>query len=298
MNIVEIAEKYFKVNKQGNGTYRLSTPDGKFDTVVLWEATNSYHRFSTGYSGGPFQFLKYIVGLNDDEIKEEYGESFVENALVKALTESHFSKSDTGYTLQDVVFELGYNEYIKSRNISKETAEYFNLEVSDKDVIIPLYDRNKRRIGSLVRNHNPKVKGDRYRTMLIGSNEKPCVWSFSELYKIQANSIIILVEGAWSVMRIHQVIKPLIPNILPIATLGTNIHDELKQYIYDYPIISILDDDEGGNHVHNILQQWKKEKINVKTYIPTFSIVSKVSSSYVDDISDKMLIELFRKIIN
>lgn len=296
MNIVQIAKQYFKLDYKGNGVYQISSPTGELDSVVLWEKTNSYRRFSIAKSGGVREFLKYIVKLTDNEIEAEYGDIGEDN-LTKSLRTYRHAKEDTGLSLSDVVFKRGYNQYIESRMISEETASYFNLEINNQDVAIPLYDSERRRVGSLYRNSSPEVKGDRYRTLLVNNTEKPCCWSFIELHKVKRDSVIVLVEGAWSAMRIHQVIKPKVPNIIPLATLGTNLTAELKDFLHEFPIISIIDDDTGGAKVVQSLDKWKSEKMKVESYIPTWKRLSLCEqSSYVDDLSDKSLLKLFAKI--
>jgi len=294
MNIVTIAKQYFKLEDKGNGIFQIVNPTGQFDSVVLWEHTNSYRRFSKSVSGGVKEFLKYIVGMSESEIQSEYGDIGDDN-LVKSLRHFDKTKMDTGYSLQDIIYTEGYNQYIQSRMISEETAKYYHLEVNGHDAIIPLYDNQFKRVGSLYRNSSPLIKGDRYRTQLAGTNEKPCVWPFTELKKLKRNSVIVLVEGAWSVMRVHQVIGVYLPNILPLATLGTNISEELKDYLYDFPIISILDDDTGGKHVADTLIKWKRK--NIEIYNPYFgSLLQSNQSSYIDDLDDKKLLSLFRVI--
>lgn len=297
MNIVEIAKQYFKLHDKGNGIYEISTPDGQFDSVVLWEKTNSYRRFSIAKSGGIKEFLKYIVGLNDSQISEEYGD-IAEDNLTRALRWYKRTKDDTGLSLSDVVFERGYNTYIESRMITQETADYFHLEINKNDVAIPLYSREQRRIGSLYRNSSPDCKGNRYRTILAGLADKPCCWSFLELNKLKSNSVIVLVEGAWSAMRIHQVIRPHIKNIVPIATLGTNLTDELRDYIYDFPVVSIIDEDTGGKTVIETLNKWKAKKMKIEYYMPSYKkLTMQEQSSYVDDLPDEKLKRLFYGIL-
>ena len=294
MNIVTIAKQYFQLEDKGNGIFQIVNPTGQFDSVVLWEHTNSYRRFSKSVSGGIKEFLKYIVGMSDSEIQSEYGD-IGDDSLVKSLRHFDRTKMDTGYSIQDIIYTEGYNQYIKSRMISEETAKYYHLEVNGHDAIIPLYDNQFKRVGSLYRNSSPLIKGDRYRTQLAGTNEKPCVWPFTELKKLKRNSVIVLVEGAWSVMRVHQVMGVYLPNILPLATLGTNISEELKDYLYDFPIISILDDDTGGKHVADTLIKWKRK--NIEIYNPYFgSLLQSNQSSYIDDLDDKKLLSLFRVI--
>lgn len=294
MNIVSIARQYFNLEDKGNGVFQIVNPTGEFDSVVLWEHTNSYRRFSISKSGGIKEFLRYVVGMPESQILEDYGD-IAEDNLTKALRSYTKIKSDTGYSLQDIIYTEGYNQYIESRMISKDTASYFGLEVNGQDAIIPLYDNTFQRVGSLYRHSSPQVKGDRYRTQLASNYEKPCVWPFTELKNLKGNSVVVLVEGAWSVMRIHQVIKPHLPNILPLATLGTNITEELKEYLYDFPIICILDDDSGGKHVADTLLKWHKKDIEI--YNPYFkSLLKSNQSSYIDDLTDKQLLSLFKEI--
>lgn len=294
MNIVTIAKQYFQLEDKGNGIFQIVNPTGQFDSVVLWEHTNSYRRFSKSVSGGVKEFLKYIVGMSESEIQSEYGD-IGDDSLVKSLRHFDRTKMDTGYSLQDIIYTEGYNQYIESRMISEDTAKYYHLEVNGHDAIIPLYDNQFKRVGSLYRNSSPLVKGDRYRTQLAGTNEKPCAWPFTELKKLKRDSVVVLVEGAWSAMRLHQVVVPYLPKLLPLATLGTNITQELKDYIYEFPIICLLDDDTGGKHVSETLIKWKRKDIEI--YNPYFSNLAQSNqSSYIDDLDDKKLLSLFRVI--
>jgi 5S rRNA maturation endonuclease (ribonuclease M5) len=109
---------------------------------------------------------------------------------------------------------------------------------------------------------------------------------------LSRDSVVVLVEGAWSVMRIHQVIKPLHPNIVPIATLGTWLTDELRTFLYDREILAILDADEGGNTVTSQLQRWSDQGIKVESYNVTLSN----EVAYVDDVTDAQLKRLFQGI--
>lgn len=290
MNIIEIAQEYYTIRPKGHGVYDIHMPSGELDSIVLWEETNSYFRYSTRKGGGPREFLQYVVGLSLEEISEKLGEEREVNPLLKVLNHKKNLRNDTGLAIQELVGEEGYNNYIKSRNISRETSDKFHLEVSGKDVIIPLDDIRGRRIGSLIRYNNPAHKGDRYRTFMAGTYEKPFCWPMNNIRNLQSDSIIILVEGAWSAMRLDQVIKPLFPRIVPLATLGTNLTEELRDYIYDFPIVAILDKDEGGNKVAETLLSWQKKRIKVESYEPKFP---DDTAAYVDDLSDEGLVELF-----
>lgn len=290
MNIIDVARQYFTLKIIGNGVYQIVNPTGKFDSVVLWEKTNSYHRFSNGKSGGVKEFLKYICGVNVDNMEFEDDK----NDILHILAPIKNNKENTDLSLLDVVADPVYNNYIQSRMINEITAKHYKLETYMQDVFIPLYDENKLRVGSIIRNGTAQSKTTRYKTHLIGAHKKPCCWRFPDLYEVNRNSVIVLVEGAWSVMRIHQVIKPIYPQVVPIATLGTTITDELKAYLGNNKIITILDDDAGGKHVETQMKQWSQTHKNIEIYIPSLPLErDKSNIIYVDDLSDKQLIKFF-----
>ena len=300
MNIIELAQEHFghSLFEKSPGIWNISPTTGSdFDSVVIWEETNSYYRFSTRKSGGPREFLKYIVGLEDDEIREILGnEEYESDSLLSFMLRENNrkKKNDTGYSTQDVVGTKGYNEYIASRNVSRETAEKYNFEIKDGNVYIPLYDIDGRRTGSIIRNTHTTRKDQRYTTHMIGNYEKPHMWPYSHLHQADTDTIIILVEGAWSVARISQVIGDKAINTLPMATLGTRLTEEMYKYLYEYPIIAIIDDDQGGEHVIEQLTDWRDRGMNVEFYVPK----GKDSSIplYVDDMNDDELKNLFNNI--
>lgn len=295
-NIIDIARQYFTVIGKTQNTYQIvdNTGNSRFDSVVLFADTNSYFRFSNRMGGGIYEFLKYIVGLDEDEL-EEYATNPIETNPVLTVFDQvkKSGKTDTGLSISEIVGVPGYNQYIKSRNINEITSEHFYLETVMGDVYIPLYNDNMLRVGSIVRNTKAKTKGERYRTYLVGKEEKPCCWRFLDLQYINKRSVIVLVEGAWSVMRIHQVIKPMMQNIIPIATLGTNLTADLYAYI-TCPVVSILDNDTGGENVARQLENWVQRGKKVESYIPELGNGNGVA--YVDDLSDDELIQLFTQI--
>lgn len=291
-NLVEIAREYFQLKEIGNDIYQVVTESGKFDSIVIWGGNNSYFRYSNRMGGGPREFLKYIVGLPDNEI--DVKEPTEADKLVAALRKTERVRMDTELSLQDVVGKPGYCTYIASRNISEETAAYYHLEIAGDNVHIPLYDEWNKRVGSIVRNAHAKSKGERYKTHLVGTNPKPCVWRFIDLANYRKlSTTIVLVEGAWSVMRIHQVLGDKL-DIIPVATLGTALTDELFQYLSNKKIICILDDDTGGKKVEKQLIEWQKVNKEIEIYVP--KIVKSDASAMVDDLSDDDLLTLFRKI--
>lgn len=298
MNIVEIAERYFPL-VQNNNTYRINRQDGKMDSVVIFPDTNSFCRFSLGKdgSGGVHHFLKTIVGLSENEIEEQYGGKVEPKELTLADVLQRGKRTNkvksTGLSLQDVAGKQSYSTYMNQRMINEYTASYFGLESDGDDVLIPLYNNKMRRVGSQRRFAKAKTKGDRYRTYMVGSHDKPCCWDMVSLQQLTPDSVVVFVEGAWSMMRIHQVVKPLFPNVLPICTLGATLQEELFAYTYSNQIIAIMDDDEGGKAMYASLSKWTKQGCKVETIYPK----CKGKTVYVDDLNDTMLIELFKQIM-
>ena len=68
----------------------------------------------------------------------------------------------------------------------------------------------------------------------------------------------------------------------------------------DFPIIAILDDDEGGNKVEKTLASWQSDGLKIEMYIPEFNTLINYASEscYVDDLDDDKLAGLFKFIEN
>lgn len=283
MDIVSLAEQYFTLKQKSDGVYEIVSQDGKYDSVVLWRDTNTYFRFSNRTGGGPREFLKYIIGVPDDQLPEQKV-SLGLSRLVKSGYQAH----DTGLSLQDVIGEPGYNNYIASRNISEATARFYRLEIKGEDIYFPLYDYNGKRIGSQVRHAHIKEKSERYRTYMVGNKKKPSAWPLTHLLTLQPESVIVLVEGAWSVMRIHQVCHDTFPNLVPLATLGTKIDENLLFMLNGFKIVSILDNDTGGGKVFQQITG------RVQSYLP----INTNGSPYPDELNDTELLNLVKFIEN
>ncbi len=292
MNIVNIASQYFNLKKNSHNTWSLE----EHDSVILFEETNTYHRFSNGETGDVYKFLRNIVGLTHDQAKEYYNDSAERKAsLLETLRRTQKVQKideDSGYEYHEFVGKPGYNQYIESRNISKTIAEFYNLEIDGDDVLFPLYDDNLKRIGSIKRFAHAKHKNDRYRTYILHGYDKPCCWDMRQLVNLTPNQIVVLVEGTWGVMRIKQVVGHL--PIVPIATMGTNIKPELFDYINRNRIIAILDDDTGGERYKKQLQMQR----NKGKMIQEVTLNNNGKNIYVDDLSDRQILKLFNNLLS
>lgn len=292
MNMISLVSEYYPLYHHNANNWRIAKDGEPLDSLVIFGNTNSWYRYSTQQSGGPKQFLTQIIGLSYSEANDIVGED-EDNTLLKFQSPTAH-EHHTGLSLRDVCGEPGYNKYINSRMISEDTAKYFGLEVDFVgNVYIPLYDTQKR-IGSLMRRTDTNEKHLKYRFLMCDGFVRPFCFDMPLLQERNGNSIVVLVEGCWSLMRIHQVVKPLYPNLLPIATIGTNLTEDLYSYIYDLPIYAILDDDEGGKTYTEQLNQWRNRGANIEILQPKDS---RGFSIYPDDLTDKQLKTLFNTIM-
>lgn len=290
-SIVDVASKYFTLKRNSQNSWII---DGdKFNSVVLFEDTNTYHRFSSGETGNIYKFLRNIVGLRHEDC-QEFEQGDVEQSLLEVLRKSLKSETKqerSGYDFEEFIGKVGYNAYMQSRNINIETAKYYNLEIDGPDVIFPLYDYKLHRVGSIRRFANAQNKADRYRTFLLHGHEKPCIWDFREIEKLSPDKIVVLVEGTWSAMRIKQVVGHL--PIIPLATMGAEIKLEVFDYIYESRIIAILDNDTGGERYKKQLRIARKRGIMIQEV----ELNNNGQNIYVDDLTDKQMLKLFRNIV-
>lgn len=302
MDLIDIASEFYELKENSYNSFIIK--DTVADSVVLFTDTQKYHRFSTGETGDVYQFLKNIVGLSDSEIQLKYDGQVVDtselnlrNALMRALRKNNtHSVRDNELSYTDVVGKVGYNEYIQSRNITEETANFYNIEVVGPDVLFPLFDTSLNRIGCIRRYAHAKTKADRYRTFILSGYNKPCCWSIPHLLNMNSDTTIVLVEGTWSAMRINQVVGPLY-NILPIATMGTELNDDLFQLIAGRKVLAILDRDLGGNRVENQLITVAKRGILKVNIIDLKNSKQRDNKPvYIDEINDTQMLKLFRSI--
>lgn len=288
MNIIELVSQYFTITHKNGNNYQIVSQDGKYDSIVIFGDTNSWFRFSNRQGGGPKEFLKYIVGLDDEEIDLDYGD------IVYNLFIPEVNKYQTEFSYKDVVGTPGYNSYIQSRNVSRETAEKFGLELSiEGHVYIPLYEDGLR-TGSLVRRNDTNEKHLKYRFHMINGYKRPEFVYQDQLRKLKRNSHIIIGEGIWYIMLFNQWCQHL-EHMIPLSTIGTNPTDLLFNSIYEFPITFIKDDDEGGEHVDKIVNKWREKGLNVNIVTPKDN---QGKSLYVDELSQKQFVRLFETISN
>lgn len=290
MNIVELASQYFTLKHKNANNYQLVTRTGQFDSIVLFGDTNSWHRFSNGQGGNPKRFLTDIIGLSEEEAVEIAGEDSAYN--LNYSTERY--EYHTGLSFMDVVAKPGYNDYIASRGVSRETAEYFGLETNfSGDVYIPLLNIEGLRVGSLVRRADTNDKGLKYRFLMIDGHKRPDVFCPTVFKQRRRDTQVVLFEGCWANMLLTQWIQPTMPNVIPLSTIGTNLTDATMDYIYEFPITVVLDtDDKGSDRVVNTVQKWRNKGINIKSV----NMESKDGQLlYPDEVTERQFKNFFRQ---
>lgn len=290
MNIIDIANEYlpYPLKEKHDGVYIVDTPSSHLSSLVFWVKDNRYYRFSTRTGGGPEHLLEHVVGLDENDINDIQLSDVSSSLLCSLLSESNSKSKDSGYSFSDITGNREYTKYFLGRNVNKDTFSYYNLESNYNNAIIPLTNIKGNRIGSLLRKYKEIDKNDRYTYKMIGRNIRPPLWPFHHLNKLTPSTVITLVEGAWSVCRIYEVICQKVLNILPLATLGTNYNNKVLDYIYEYDILVLLDaDDTGSNEVLKQVERWQKKEVNVEVYQPNKGI---------DDMSDQELKSLFNYI--
>lgn len=293
--IIDIASQYFPLKRNSHNSWQIDDPN--YDSVILFEDSDTYHRFSSGETGNVYKFLSNIVGLDNAQILALGVEGKTPNLSYSAKMRKFGRHNNVSIRSNDLEYNnivgvVGYNDYMAQRHINQATAEKYALEIDGDNVLFPLYNNDLKRIGCIKRFAHARKKNDRYRTFILSGYDKPCCWDMVSLSTITPDKTIVLVEGTWSVLRIDQVVGSKY-NILPLATMGTNIEKELFDYIYRNKVIAILDNDTGGNHVKNQLTKAQRNGMMVKTV----EINVNGNNVYVDDISDTQMLKLFRSIM-
>lgn len=251
--IVDLAQQQFKVVVVSNNI--LTTTE--HDSLRIWSNKNRWWWYSKNVGGGVKEWLEYFNHPPEDyEIYSDELDLTIKN------NDSYF---DYDIFIEIGMGRLGYNEYIASRNITKETAAHFKLEIKNNNIIIPI-NKNKRRIGSLIRLTSGPV---RYQKIL--QEELPVFWNLP----IDINKPTFIFEGAWSVMRWWQVLGNDYNYLATLSFAATQHHFEYLSGLNN--IIWCLDNDcnrygellpRVKQKIYKIYNQNNKHVININKVKP------------------------------
>jgi len=168
--------------------------------------------------------------------------------------------------------------YIAKRNVSKEIANKYKLEMSNSEeaILIPIFDLYGNRIGVQLRNVN---KGWRYKKI----GEQTIIWPIQNLLLMDHSKIAFIVEGVFSLMRFETVYKE--NKIIPFAFMGAKHSKKLLECFNGFKVLIRYDNDKAGIDAANKA---------VKLY-PYYNVTYGPS---VDDMSDEEITELVKEIEN
>ncbi len=268
LSIIDVISDYFTVIHKGGNKY--STVE--HDSFVIFPQTNTFCWFSEGIAGGVVIFLRDIVGLSTDDIRKYTDGYVLSNPLSIGIEPEqllYLSPNEyLGYPATD-------NSYLHNRGISNTTISKYGLEASNDRIIIPIHTLRGKRIGSQFRyldGSKPK-----YRTMVM--EKKPVLWPMPKLFDVPNHNIVLLFEGAFSVMRWTQVD----PSVLAFGMYGTvKSHAQLRSIhnlIGDTAkIVVVLDPDEAGIST-------------AAKYLPGTGIRSYVPTLYPDEMNNAQILQ-------
>ncbi len=276
LSIIDVISDYFTVIHKGGNKY--STVE--HDSFVIFPQTNSFCWFSASIAGGIDVFLRDVVGLSVDEIHRYTNGYILSSPLSIGISNNEQFTLDPNQYLGAPAIDNKY--LINERMLSNETISRYKLECSTDRIIIPINTLRGKRIGSQFRyldGSKPK-----YRTMLM--ENKPTLWPMPDLFLVPQHDIVLIFEGAMSVMRFYTVDK----TVLSFGMYG-NIKsrkqiESIKSLIGDTAVIVLVADPDAAG-----LMTAAKHLTGtgIKTYVP---------DGYPDEISDDEIKATIKNIRN
>lgn len=223
MAILDIIGSEFTIIPEGAHYTTL-----EHDSLKIWPERDRFMWFSQQFGGDSMTWLTQHTGLDAKTASQE-----LDNFLAQL-----FLESEPNVVPYYPIGSRKYCSYFEKRNITPETAENFELEVTNEGVIVPLYNILGKRCGSLLRREHTDINYLKYRKLY--AEEPSPLWPYSHL-KDRSKPLFIF-EGAWSVMRWTQVC----PNINALALIGTYVDKQVLGLLNRRSPILILDNDTSG----------------------------------------------------
>lgn len=131
--------------------------------------------------------------------------------------------------------------YLTNRGVEHWVSEYFGLELARDEhgeyILFPVCDLGGHRIGALFRNVQPK-SSMRYKKL----GKITPLWPLPELRKVKEGEPIVIVEGAFSALRI----KTVCPECKVFSLFGARVPKGLLELVSPFNPVFIYDDDYAG----------------------------------------------------
>jgi hypothetical protein len=271
VSIIDVISQYFAIKHHGA---LLSTKE--HDSLIIFPATNSFCWFSEGIAGNYITFLSEIVGLSQEDIISEWGE-YTADPFADYISDKELEIHPLDY-LGEPATDNSY--LINKRLLTNDTIAYYGLEQTYRKIHIPIHNKAGKRIGSQIRYENRVPK---YKTIV--SELKPPIWPMRALRDAHRYKYCFVFEGAFSVMRWHQVINSTPYLLLPLATMGVLRNRRhllsILSLLGRKDILFVLDNDEKGKNAIALLDQ-----SNIKYIVP---------SQYPDEMTDDEILEVFTR---
>jgi hypothetical protein len=265
-DLVNLIAEQYQIVRVGNGI--LST--SQHDSLIIWPEENRWWWYSLHIGGGIGDWLNY------NNYSEDEKQFYLENA-----DPILFTNNDQRLDHDDFLKTVGrqkYTPYINSRNINKETARYFGLEVINDDIIIPIKNESNIRVGSLIRYANRKPK---YKKLYI---ETPC--PFWNIHEFNPEHQTIIFEGAWSVMRFWQVSKEVGISYNLFAGLSFGPTNAQFEYLSGLDNVVWMLDYDTDRH-GNLLDRVNKKRMKIKANNQAHRVI--INKTMPDEMSDESI---------
>lgn len=141
------------------------------------------------------------------------------------------------------------HSYLTNRGVENWVAEYYGLEVARDEqgeyILFPVCDLGGNRIGALFRN-TKAYEALRYKKL----GKITPLWPLPELKRAKQGEQIIVVEGAFSALRI----KGALPTSKVFSLFGARVPKGLLELVSPFDPIFIYDDDFAGRMAGKKLQ--------------------------------------------
>lgn len=213
------------------GLYLCFNPSCDASGTVLELVKETTHR-------NDFEALRFIESMRNESVPD------FEDELAAILDDRPefvvFPNSKLDEMYQSMIDNALPQEYFASRNISRESIDYFHLGYSQKQdmVIVPVHSPDGIPVGLVGRGITEKK--------FKNSRNLPRSKTMFNLHRAKKYSTVIVCESSFDAIRIHQAGYP---NV--IATLGGYISKEnlanLNRYFQS--IIIMTDFDDKTNHI-------------------------------------------------
>jgi DNA primase len=158
------------------------------------------------------------------------------------------------------------NDYLKSRNVSDDLVDTFDIRANEQSVIFPIYNNENQVTAVQIRHYKRKPK---YLTFGV----KPAVYPLNiKLPNTDEN--IIICEGIFGAINLYRL------GVNAYATLGAIMKSDVKHYIHQKYVYGLFDNDLAGYIAG----------ARLLTFIPRAKII--VPGCEVDEISNAILTEM------